>query len=94
MVPMKRYSDMILGNIFEKTEGFEKAKMVELFPNTQYYVCVQTEDHWSVQDANSGENVYKRRGVLSSTLSTATNNGLIFLKLGGMDDLLLAHLLV
>ena len=91
---MKGYSDMILKNIFEKTEGFEKAKTLELFPNTQYYVCVQIEDHWSVQDANSGENVCKRRGILSSTLGAATNNGLIFLKFGGMVDLLSAHLLV
>ena len=91
---MKGYSDMILRSIFEKTEGFVKVKTLELFSKTQYYVCEQTEGHWNVQDANSRENVCKHRGVLSSTLGATINNGLIFPKLGKMDDLLSAHLLV
>ena len=57
-------------------------------------VCGCTEELFGCTDDYSGENVCSAEDMVSSTLGAAINNGLIFLKLGRIEGLLLEHLLI
>ena len=92
--PMKHYSTMSLGSYPLQRIEDTATWTLELLGCLYCDVCGCTGGLFGCTDDYSGENVCSAEEMRSSTLHAATNNCLIFLKLGRSVVLLLGHLLV